>query len=247
MSRLEPSFRRRIVELSAQHGFVKRESRMSRLVLHRATADGVSQEVWLSAQDVFVAEGQPLAQGISIWAFIVFPALESVIGEALRLIGAEPGVTDMRSARFSLRSLLGPSDPPCMQGLQVDEAHEPETQAEAVWSFYWERAAPHFARLSSPEILSDLGYMPPGTSHVAWATRQLLYHANRGDFEVSKSIGLGIEKTASAELTSSLKGLMTAAAAGAHQFAPPTRALDYRSHPLWLEFTAVQSHASRIA
>jgi hypothetical protein len=220
---------------------------MLRLLLHRETSGGASQEIWVTPQSVFISDNEPPGLGVSIWSFITFPSLESVITDALQLSSADPHITDKRSTRFALRSLVKPGDPQCVQGLLIDPTQKPEVQAKAAWQFYWERASSHLHRLSSIEILSDLRYVPPGTSGVAWSTRQLLYHANHGQFSLCDSIARGVEKTAPSELVAPVKALIALAAARGDKFMPSASALDYKRHPLWLEFEAVRSHASRIA
>jgi hypothetical protein len=247
MHRLEPAFRSRFIELGATQGFAKSESKMARLLLRRETSGHVFHEIWVSPKSVLVTDEGPLSLAVSIWSLIAFRSLESVIAEALQDAGAEPHITDRRSARFSLRSLVGPDDPPCIQGLSVDPTQPPEAQAEAAWHFYWERVSSHLGQLSSPDVLLELNYLPPGTSRIAWTTRQLLYHANRGLFSVSASLARGVEKTAATELVSPVNSMMTYAAERGHTFIPPSDVVDYRRHPLWLEFKAVQRHVARLA
>jgi hypothetical protein len=187
-----------------------------------------------------------LSFAVSIWSFVVFPSVELTIAAALQAAGAEPHITDGRTARFSLTKLVNAGDPPCIQGLPLDPQQTPESQAEAAWHFYWERASLHLGHLSSPDILLVLNYLPPGVSRVAWTTRQLLHHANRGRFSISESLARGIEKTAATELVSSVNSMMTFAAERGHHFSSSPHALDYRRHPLWLEFEAVRRHASRM-
>jgi len=247
MHRLEPAFRRRFIELGARQGFAKVESKMARLFLRRETIANVLQEIWVSPQSILLGDEGPLSFAVSIWSFVVFPAVESTIAAALQAAGAEPHITDGRTARFSLMKLVKAGDPPCIQGLPVDPEQTPESQAEAAWHFYWERASLDLGHLSSPDILLAIDYLPPGASRVAWTTRQVLYHANRGQFSISESLARGIEKTAATELVSSVKSMMTSAAERGHNFSPSPRALDYRRHPLWLEFEAVRRHAGRMA
>lgn len=233
--------------LAAEHGFLKHESRMQRLSVHRQTEGSVSQEVWASPQSVFLSDDAPPGLAVSIWTYVVFPSLEATIVEALQAAGADPQLTDKRTVRFSLQSLIQPKDPQCLQGLLLDPRLSPERQAEAAWAFYWDRAAQHLGRLSSMEVLSDVHYLPPGASNVAWSTRQLLHHANRGQFELCESIARAIHKVAPVELVSPIKALMTTAAERGHEFKPRADALNYKRHPLWIEFEAVHKHASRIA
>jgi hypothetical protein len=247
MYRLEPAFRRRLIELSASQGFAKGESTMRSLLLRRHTDGGASQEVWHTPQSVFVADDAPLGFAVSIWTYIVFPSIESTISEAIRQSGTDPDITDHRSARFSLNCILGENDHTCLQGLLVHQEQTQRAQAEAVWGFYWDRACTHLNRLSSPNILSELNYLPPSTSRVAWSTRQLLYHANRGQFELSQSIARGIEMAAATELLAPMKALIERAFEKGHEFGPAPHALDYTHHPYWLEFEAVRRHTTHIA
>ena len=247
MPRLAPDFRRRLSLLGAAEGFAKRESNSQRLLLQSHAPDAVSQEVWVSPHDIFVAEEAPLSFGVSIWTYVVFPTLEATITEALRLAGVDPQLTDKRTVRFSLSSIAREGDQQCVPALPLDPASSPDTQAQYAWRFYWDRAAAHLRRLSSPQILSDLSYLPPFTSGVAWSTRQLLHHAQSGRFELCESIERGIEKTAAVELASPIKALMATAAERGHEFRPGAQSLDYRQHPLWLEFEAVRKYTARMA
>ena len=245
MNRLEPEFRVRLVDLAASQAFSKTESKMRGLTIRRRTDEGALQEIWLTPQSVFSADGQPLDFAVSVWTYVTFPELESIISEAVQLAGSDPQITDRRSASFPLSKLVVPGDATCLQGLILDHGSSNLANAEAVWSFYWERASTHLRALSSANVLSDFRYMPPFTSNIAWGTSQLLHHYILGRTETCNSIVRGIEKTAPTELLAPIRAMMTGALQKGHEFTPSSRALDYRTDPRWLEFEAVRTFVSR--
>lgn len=218
------------------------------LRLRRHTEQAVEQEIWASAQTVFVAEDEPLGLAVNIWTFVVFTELESVVVEALRSAEVDPQLVDKRSARFSLAALMGPGDPKCVQGLLLDPQALSQTQAEYAWSFYWDRAAQPLDWLSSVAVLSDVHYRPPGVSAVSWRTRQFLHNAQRGEFELAQALEQDNERLAPDELMAPINALSAGAAAKrGHEFIPRLGALDYRLSPPWLEFQAVRAFVAGMA
>ena len=246
MSKLNPDLRGHLKLLAAQQGWRVAKNSAARFLAERRTSRGVFHEMWVAPQMVWVSDSEPLHIAANTWTYVIFEAIEQRITEILSAAGHEPHLTDRRTAGFPLNRLVKPGDPDCLMGYILKTGASQADQASDFWSFYWSRVKPELDRLSSPEVLADPNYLPPFTSRVAWSTRQLLWFGLHGAFSTANQLASVVERTAKVELLSSVRALQASATERGHDFQPNASALDYATHPKWLEFVAVRDHVSRL-
>ena len=247
MSKLGLEFRAKLKTLALAGGWKVIRNSFDRFELERRPTTEVLQQVLLNPQTSYQSEERPKVPCVSCWAFVEFEPIERRISELIGSAGHDIHITDRRTASFSLSSVLKDGDPKCIQGYPLEVDLPMPEQALDFWSFLSTRMVPALAPLTSLDCLASESYVPPFTSPVSWGTRRILWHGLAGRFETATKLAEHIESIAPADLTSSARKLQSLAAERGHTFLPTPGALQYSTHPRWLEFLAVRDHVARIA